>query len=215
MNGEITPLAVRFWGDYACFTRPELKVERVSYPAPTPSAVRGLLESIFWKPEMRWRVQEVRILRPIRTTSILRNEVNSKASMASARSPYLADVDHVQRQTLALRDVDYVVLAQIDVMPGVSEDPAKFRDQFRRRVERGECYRTPYLGCREFTADFAPAEGTERPIDHEEDLGLMLFDLRYEPGVERARPVFFPARIEAGVLAVPQHLYQEAPNGPR
>ena len=138
-----SPLEVRVWGDYACFTRPEMKVERVTYPIPTPSAMRGVLEAIFWKPEFTWRIQEIWVLRPIRYFSILRNEVNSQMSNRSARNwernggGYVASEDRAQRHTLALRDVDYLVRAQIEVKPHVQENPAKYRDQFRPASIKG------------------------------------------------------------------------------
>ena len=210
MRGPDPPLAVRVWGDLACFTRPEMKVERVSYPLMTPSAARGVLEAIFWKPEFTWRVEEVWVLKPIQYFSVLRNEVNSRASEKVAAAwpknggGYDASADRAQRHTLALRDVDYVVRAQVELKPGVMDDPAKFRDQFRRRVRDGRCFATPYLGCREFAASFEPADGGERPIDHSEDLGLILLDLDYaEDGSGRGAPRFFSARLERGVLRVP------------
>jgi len=210
MRGPDPPLAVRVWGDLACFTRPEMKVERVSYPLMTPSAARGVLEAIFWKPEFTWRVEEVWVLKPIQYFSVLRNEVNSRASENAAAAwaknggGYDASADRAQRHTLALRDVDYVVRAQVELKPGVMDDPAKFRDQFRRRVRDGRCFATPYLGCREFAASFEPADGGERPIDHSEDLGLILLDLDYaEDGSGRGAPRFFSARLERGVLRVP------------
>ena len=162
------------WGDYACFTRPEMKVERVTYPIPTPSAMRGVLEAIFWKPEFTWRIQEIWVLRPIRYFSILRNEVNSQMSNRSARNwernggGYVASEDRAQRHTLALRDVDYLVRAQIEVKPHVQENPAKYRDQFRRRVIRALFHR-PYLGCREFAA-LRSGDGDGQPIPVDDDL---------------------------------------------
>ena len=204
------PLAVRVWGDFACFTRPEMKVERVTYPVMTPSAARGVLESIFWKPEFKWRVEEIRVLKPIRYFSILRNEVNSRASERTANrwrrdgGGYHATEDRAQRHTLALRDVAYVVHAQVEVRPGIQDDPAKFRDQFRRRMQRGSCFATPYLGCREFAAAFAEPGGTEQPIAVTEDIGPMLLDLDYaDDGSGRGTPRFFNASLESGVLHVP------------
>lgn len=204
------PLMVRVWGEFACFTRPEMKVERVTYPVMTPSAARGVLEAIYWKPQFVWRVEEIWVLKPIRYFSILRNEVNSRASPRSALrwerdgGGYDASADRTQRHTLALRDVAYVIRAQIDVKPGVEADPAAFRDQFRRRVEEGRCFATPYLGCREFSAAFARPDGSERPIPHSEDLGPMLYDLAYAPDNSgRGEPHFFQARLENGILHVP------------
>lgn len=201
------PLAVRVWSDFACFTRPEMKVERVSYPCMTPSAARGVLEAILWKPEFTWRVREIAILKPIRYFSILRNEVKSKASVRSARagSILLADEDRTQRHTLALRDVDYIIRADVELAEHVrDEDTAKYRDQFRRRVARGQCYRQPYLGCREFSAYFTEPNGAQPwPID--EIVGPMLLDIEYaKDGSGRGTPVFFDAKITGGRLIVPE-----------
>jgi len=211
-----SPLEVRVWGDYACFTRPEMKVERVTYPVPTPSAMRGVLEAIFWKPEFTWRIQEIWVLRPIRYFSILRNEVNSQMSNRSARNwernggGYVASEDRAQRHTLALRDVDYLVRAQIEVKPHVQEDPAKYRDQFRRRVHQGRCFTRPYLGCREFAAHFGPANGDEQPIPVDDDLGLMLLDIDYAAEGDRNTPRLFSARLEHGILRVAHPSDEEA-----
>lgn len=217
MAQSLVPLTVRVWGDFACFTRPEMKVERVSYPVPTPSAVRGVLEAIFWKPEITWQVEEIWVLNPIEYFSILRNETKSRQSERAAASwersggGYDASADRAQRHTLALRDVAYVIRAQVAVKPGVNEDPAKYRDQFRRRVASGRCYSTPFLGCREFAAAFADPDGRERPIDRTEDLGPMLLDLDYaSDGSGRGMPRFFNAHLEHGVLRVPERPRGEA-----
>src|SRR5947207_14467904 len=145
---QYAPVEVCVWGKVACFTRPEMKVERVSYPVMTPSAARGILEAVFWKPEFRWRVQEIWVLKRIRYTSILRNEVNSRQSERSARSwqavggGYDAAADRAQRHTLGLRDVAYIIAAQIQLRTHADADPAKYRDQFRRRVRDGRCFAT-------------------------------------------------------------------------
>jgi CRISPR-associated protein Cas5d len=186
-----------------------MKVERVTYPVMTPSAARGMLESIFWKPEVSWQIEEIWVLNPIRYFSILRNEVKSKA-LASAREwassggGYFADEDRAQRHTLALRDVAYLVRAQLRLRPQTTADVAKYRDQFRRRVSEGGCFARPYFGCREFAADFAAPSGDERPIGGTADLGPMLFDLAYAAdGSGTAEPRFFDARLDHGVLRVP------------
>jgi CRISPR-associated protein Cas5d len=206
-------VSVRVKGDFACFTRPENKVERVTYPLPTPSAARGILEAIFWHPQFTWAVREIRVLKPVKTFSLLRNEVNNKMS-ADRREPYYADEDRSQRNAVCLRDVDYVILADAQVRPG-GEDHAKYRDQFRRRVGRGQCYHRPALGCREFAAEFEEWSGDEKPIDWNEDLGMMLWDMSYPTGAWSEEngwqphgkppfwPLFFSARIESGVLNVP------------
>lgn len=210
MAAVYPPLAVRVWGEYACFTRPEMKVERVTYPVMTPSAARGILEAIFWKPEFTWRVEEIWVLREIRYFSILRNEVNSRASERAAREwqrrggGYVATDDRAQRHTLALRDVAYLIRAQVEVKPGLVENPAKYRDQFRRRVRDGRCYAQPYLGCREFTAYFGEPDPDERPMPLTEELGPMLLDIEYATDASgRGTPRFFTARLEDGVLRVP------------
>jgi CRISPR-associated protein Cas5d len=210
MHTDHPPLAVKVWGDFACYTRPEMKVERVTYPVPTPSAARGILEAICWKPAFTWRVEEIWVLNPIRYVAFVRNEVNSRASERAAATwqrrggGYDASADRAQRHTLALRDVAFVIRAQIEVKPGVDEDPAKYRDQFRRRVQAGRCFAQPYLGCREFAAFFGPPDGTEVPIERSEDLGPMLLDLDYAPdGSGRGTPRFFQARLVRGVLPVP------------
>lgn len=222
------PLGVKVWGDLACFTRPEFGTERVTYEVMTPSAARGVLEAIFWKPEMEWRVREILVLNPIRRFSILRNEMNSVQTTSRARSgnPYYADEDRAQRHTLCLRDVAYVIRADIVLKPHANDHPAKYRDQFRRRVKRGQCFTQPYLGTREFSAFFGSPDGGEQPVDLTDDLGLMLFDLHYEPapdgGIQyvghggdgrevvkgNAHPRFFPARLEHGVLRVAPELYE-------
>ncbi len=209
-NGENqAALAVRVWGDFVCFTRPEMKVERVTYPVPTPSAARGVLEAIFWKPEFTWRVEEIWVLNAIRYFSILRNEVKSIATVDKVTQRlkgggYDASTDRAQRHTLALREVAYVIKAQVEVKPGVDADVAKYRDQFRRRVQNGRCFATPYLGCREFSAAFASLDGTEQPIDLTDDIGAMLYDLDYNPdGSGRGTPRFFGARVVDGIMRVP------------
>lgn len=194
-------LSVRVKGDFALFTRPENKVERVTYPVMTPSAARGILEAIFWHPQFTWAVREIHVLNPVKTFSILRNEVNSKMSL-DRRAPYFADEDRAQRNAVCLRDVDYVIYADVEVKPGVGDDQAKFRDQFRRRVDRGQCFHRPALGCREFATEFGPLDGAEKPIGWNEDLGLMLWDLEYT-AKPPFWPKFFPARVDQGVLQVP------------
>ena len=210
MVRDLPPLEVKLWGDYACFTRPEMKVERVSYPVMTPSAARGAIEAIFWKPEVTWRIQEIRVLKPISFASILRNEITDRQSDRSARlwmvdgGGYDASNHRAQRHTLALRDVAYVVRARLDLREGVPDNIAKYRDQFRRRLTRGQCFATPYLGCREFTACFSEPDADDEPIDRSEDLGPMLFDIDYAPDRSgRGAPRFFRASLDRGVLHVP------------
>ncbi len=226
------PLQVKVWGEFACFTRPEFGVERVTYEVMTPSAARGVLEAIFWKPEFHWLVREIGVLEPIRHFSILRNEMNSTQSDRSARSwaanggGYFADDDRAQRHTLCLRNVAYIIRADIELKPHAADHPAKYRDQFRRRVKRGQCFNQPYLGTREFSAFFGPPAGDEHAIEVSDDLGLMLFDVDFVPDAKgavsyaghgadgrkvvrgNAQPRFFQARLDNGVLRVPQEMYE-------
>lgn len=209
------PLQVKVWGDLACFTRPEMKVERVSYPVMTPSAARGVLEAIFWKPECAWRVREIEVLNPIRYMSLVRNEFTTKQSERTARKwatsghgGYDSTSDRAQRHTLALRDVAYIISADIVVRTTPEADAAKYRDQFRRRLQRGQCFARPYLGTRECAAYFAPPDGNEQPIPTSAMLGRMLFDLRFSREIDQpSQPVFFDAALRNGVLHVPTELY--------
>jgi len=204
-------LSLRARGPLACFTRPELKVERVSYPVMTPSAARGLLEAVLWKPGFRWHVDRIRVLSPIELTAFRRNEVNNKASAPSAAvvqdggpAPlYFADDDRAQRNTVALRDVDYVIEAHMTLTEraGPDDNMTKFVDMFQRRVRKGQCFHQPYLGCRELVAEVLPADNAPAPIAEDRDLGIMLWDVDYAPSGNR--PIFFNARLESGVLAVP------------
>jgi CRISPR-associated protein Cas5d len=211
-----SPLCVRVWGDFACWTRPEFHAERTSYAVPTPSGVRGILEAIFWKPEIAWEVRAIKVLRPIHYFSVLRNETNNKAVVATAQKwareggGYFAEEDRAQRHTLALRDVAYFIMADIVLKPHASVDVAAYRDQFRRRVESGKCHHRTYLGCREFAAFFGPADLAESPIRDTTDLGRMLFDIDYAAdGSGRGRPRFFDARLVEGVLHVDPRLYRK------
>ena len=224
-------LEVKVWGEFACFTRPEHKVERVSYDVMTPSAACGILEAINWKPEFRWRVHEIWVLRPIRHYSLVRNEVRTQISARAAQNwknsagSFQADKDRAQRYALVLRDVAYIIRADVELMPHATDPIAKYRDMFRRRVEKGQAHAQPYLGTREFSAYFGPREQHDKPIDLSDDLGRMLFDLDYRPkksgpvrfrehGADGGRwiegsasPKFFSAELRRGVLHVPQDLY--------
>jgi CRISPR-associated protein Cas5d len=197
------PLMVQVWGDGALFTRPELKVERVSYPVMTPSAAVGVLESIFWKPEFAWRVVAIEVLQPIRQFTQRRNETTDLASLvdaASGRRRVDTVAHRVQRNAVCLRDVAYRIHAHVQLRDRATKPEAAYRDQFRRRVTRGSCFSQPYLGTREFTAYFGDPD--DRPaIDHTEDLGIMLHSVDHS-----ATPVaftWFTARLDRGVLHVP------------
>ncbi|PKL77040.1 MAG: type I-C CRISPR-associated protein Cas5 [Candidatus Melainabacteria bacterium HGW-Melainabacteria-1] len=214
---NLSLLEVKVWGDFACFTRPDMKVERVSYSVMTPSAARGILEAIMWKPEIRWEVREIHILKEIRHFSILRNEINNKAVVSTAKAwangkdeHYFAEEDRAQRHTLALRDVAYLIKAELLLKPHATDDIAKYREMFRRRVSKGQSFHQPCLGCREFPAWFGPVAETDQALGFSTDLGRMLFDLKYESGKSgRGQPRFFQGRIENGVLRIPAELYRE------
>lgn len=205
-------LAVRVRGPLACFTRPEMKVERVSYPVMTPSAARGVVEAILWKPAILWHIERIQVLAPIRWIAFRRNEVSSKAPVPSqalvesgGAPPHLISDDYrAQRNTVALRDVDYLIEASFELTERAGDDDnvPKFVDMFRRRVEKGQCFHRPYLGCREFAAEILPPEDAPEPIPEDDDLGIMLWDVDYAPSGNRA--VFFAARLDAGVLDVPR-----------
>ncbi len=209
-------VCLRVWGDYACFTRPEMKVERVSYDVMTPSAARGVLEAILWKPQMVWRVTRIDVLKPIRWISVRRNEVEHVIPMSSVKTAMnrgkgalglYADEDRQQRAAMLLRDVDYLIHARFELTEKAdTEDTvAKYAAMFRRRAANGQCFNQPYLGCREFSAAFAAIDLKEplpQPITESRDLGWMLYDLGYQ-GSEPA-PGFFRAKLENGTVKIPE-----------
>ncbi len=208
---QANTVRLKISGDFACFTRPEAKVERVSYPLPTPSAARNILDAICWKPEMRWVVTGITLLKPIKYGSIRRNEVQSKVSPGTVKR-WMADpsqyqplaagagagTDGTPRNTLLLRDVAYVVEAYPLVFNASGDNtPQKYSAMLMRRAEKGQCHQQPSLGCREFAARFEPANG-DPPHPVTEDLGRMLYDIVFRP--EGNRPIFFSARLENGVM---------------
>ncbi|MBI2817803.1 MAG: type I-C CRISPR-associated protein Cas5 [Acidobacteria bacterium] len=204
-------MRLRARGLLACFTRPELKVERVSYPVMTPSAARGIIEAVLWKPAIAWHVERIHVLKEIKFTAFRRNEVNSKASLPTATTVqnggpvrfYFADEDRAQRNTVALSDVDYLIESHFTMTraAGSDDNMNKFVDMFNRRVEKGQHFHQPYLGCREFVAEVLSPEGSPPPIRESRDLGLMLWDIRFSE--DGNSPVFFPATLDKGVLEVP------------
>ena len=207
-------ITIRVRGPYALFTRPEMKVERVSYEVITPSAARGILEAILWKPAIKWVVQRIHVLAPIRWTSLKRNEVTQKISRQNVERAmrgdmtlpiFCADQHRAQRHTLALRDVDYVIEAgfRMSDRAGAEDNPAKFREIFERRIEKGQHFRMPYLGCREFPATVEPQVQAFAAIDESRDLGWMLHDIEFREE-EAPLPHFFQARLKAGVIEVPE-----------
>lgn len=206
------------WGERACFTRPEMKVERVSYDVITPSAARGILDAIHWKPSIRWSIDHIHVLKPIRFESIRRNEVGGKLSPASVTKAMKAgstaglanyvDEDRQQRAATILRDVAYVIEAHFDLTPKAGPDDSigKHLDIFNRRARKGQCFQMPCMGVREFPANFQLLEDDEAlPKKHESlqperDLGWMLHDIDFDRGMA---PRFFRAQMVDGVIKVP------------
>ena len=206
-------IQVEVWGPYALFTRPELKVERVSYDVMTPSAARGLIESISWHPGLNWVIDRIHVLNPIAFTNIRRNEVKDKILASNVRS-VMSGTDKPlaiytsesiqQRASMVLTDVHYVIDAHFTMSDKAnpSDNEGKFIDIARRRMARGQCYHQPCFGCREFPASFRAWEGGPIPAIHEtRDLGLMLYDMDYS-NPRDIQPMFFRARLENGVLEV-------------
>ncbi|MFA5878937.1 MAG: type I-C CRISPR-associated protein Cas5c [Candidatus Margulisiibacteriota bacterium] len=225
------------WGDYACFTRPEMKVERVSYDVITPSAARAIFEAIFWKPAIHWTVTKIEILEPIKWISVRRNEIGA---VMSERSPHLFIEDHrQQRAGLFLRNVRYRLYAELEFIPfskrgtiknpipeyliapeeqsmiteyretertGKDENPGKYNAMFERRASKGQCFTQPYLGCREFSANFRfvlnPKQEINPPINETRDLGFMLYDMDFTDEKD-IKAMFFRAQMTNGVIIVP------------
>ena len=199
------------WGDYACFTRPELKVERFSYLVMTPSAARGILEAIFWHGGLRWIVDRIHVLSEIQFENIRRNERKSKilctqvASRAQKVTLYqVREGDMQQRASTVLRQPHYVISAHFEMTEkaNLSDNPGKFREMFCRRAKKGQCYHTPYFGCREFPARFRLYEEEEVRTAHigeTKDLGFMLYDMDYSDP-RKPQPMFFRAQLVDGVL---------------
>lgn len=203
-------IKMEVWGEYACFTRPEMKVERVSYDVPTPSAARGMAESVYYHPGLKWHVDKIYVCKPIRFTNILRNEVASKISVRNVlteangkkRSYIDRNADIQQRATTMLRNVHYVIEAHFEMTDKAnpSDNPGKFQDIVKRRLRSGQAYMQPYLGCRECTAHFRLWEGGDIPtIDETRDLGYMLYDMEYSDP-ENIQPMFFRAQMVHGVI---------------
>jgi len=203
------------WGDLACFTRPEMKVERVSYDVITPSAARAIVEAIYWKPEIRWVIDRLHVLNPISFTSIRRNEVGAKISANTAATAMRTghgnlgmyiEVERQQRAALVLRDVAYVIEAHFEIIAGEPNE-AKHVDTFNRRARAGQCFTRPYLGCREFAADFeliendAEMPATDPILAGARDLGWMLHDIDFKND-RQAR--FFHATMTDGIIGAPR-----------
>ena len=209
-------MAIRLevWGEYGLFSRPELKVERVSYDVITPSAARGIMESIFWHPGLRYVIDKIYVLSNIQYANIRRNEVKSKIlsskvknAMQSGRIDDLyinTKEDIVQRAALVLKNPHYVIESHFDMTDkaNASDNPGKFQDIIKRRISKGQCFHTPYFGCREFPVKYRLYDFDVVPTVYDEevkDLGLMLYDFDYRNPNE-ITPMFFRAKLEKGVL---------------
>ena len=203
-------------GDFACFTRPEMKVERVSYDVITPSAARSVFEAILWKPAIRWEVRRIEVLKPIKWVSVRRNEVKSKISVSNVKEAMngtrqelamLIEDERTQRASLLLRDVAYRLHADlVPVGDDARANPAKYREMFQRRAEKGQCVNQPYLGCREFAARFrlVTDPASEAPaLNETRDLGWMLYDMDFA-AVDDRKPRFFRADLQNGVIDLTQ-----------
>jgi CRISPR-associated protein Cas5d len=206
------------WGPMACFTRPELKVERVSYDVITPSAARAIFEAIFWKPAIHWQVTKIEVLNPIKWTSVRRNEVGAVAS----KNPIFIEEKRQQKNTLLLKDVRYRIWAKLVFIPKRKraaesdlfdneehnyENPAKYNAMFERRASKGQCFTQPYLGTRECSASFRlmnpETDVLDAPITESRDLGIMLYDMDFEGNLKNPPAMFYRARMENGVIIVP------------
>ncbi|UCD29388.1 MAG: type I-C CRISPR-associated protein Cas5 [Planctomycetota bacterium] len=214
-------IKLKVWGDFACFTRPEMKVERVSYDVMTPSAARGILEGIYWKPAIRWVIDRIHVLNPIRFMNIRRNEVASKiplkkvkAAMKNGRTPLEIFVDDVkqrqQRAAMILRNVSYVIEAHFEYTSKEDNNDGKHLDEFNRRARKGKCFNQPYLGCREFPAHFRLLEADEplpaSRLRGTQNLGYMLCDIDFQKDTHDAvvnmQPYFFPAVMKDGIITL-------------
>lgn len=211
------------WGPMACFTRPELKVERVSYDVITPSAARAIFEAIFWKPAIHWQVTKIEVLNEIKWTTIRRNEVGAVAS----KNPIFIEDKRQQKNTLLLQDVRYRLWAKLEFIPQwkrnesknpridseeaellrKDENPGKYNAMFERRARKGQCFNQPYLGTREFSASFRLVdpenESLVDPISETRDLGIMLYDMDFEGNPEKPEAMFYRAKMEHGIIIVP------------
>ena len=206
------------WGPSACFTRPELKVERVSYDVITPSAARAIFEAIFWKPAIHWQVTKIEVLNPIKWTSVRRNEVGAVAS----KNPIFIEEKRQQKNTLLLKDARYRIWAKLEFIPKrkrtaqsdlfdkeehTDENPAKYNAMFERRASKGQCFTQPYLGTRECSASFRlvnpETDALDSPIAENRDLGIMLYDMDFEGNLKNPPAMFYRARMENGVIIVP------------
>ena len=202
---------IECWGPYACFTRPEMKAERVSYDVMTPSAARGLVEAIYWHPGLRYVIDEIDVLNPIKFTNIRRNELMHKLSASSVKANakkgkpimIVTRQDIMQRASTVLKDVRYCITLHFEMTDkaAAGDNPGKFREMLTRRARKGQCYHQPYCGTREFAACYRLAEDEEVliPYPYTQSLGYMLYDMDYS-NPEQITPMFFKAELKDGIL---------------
>lgn len=209
---------LEIWGDYACFTRPELKVERVSYDVITPSAARNFFQAIFWKPAIEWQITRIEVINPIRWISIRRNEVGAVGAGNANARPIIATEKRQQKNTLMLRDVRYRIYAKMVYIPpqkrkneksrkaGPDENPKKYQEMFERRAGNGQFFTSPYLGTRECSAFFRLLDDREKGgndlLRETRDFGLMLYDMDFS-NPDNIRPMFYFAKMNDGIIDVP------------
>jgi len=199
-------IKLRIWGDYALFTRPEMKAERVSYDVITPSAARGILEAIYWKPAIRWIIDRIHVLKPIKFENIRRNELANRASINKKDMEgktlvcrFIED-DRQQRASLVLRNVEYVIEAHFELTDTDDQNEGKHIEIFKRRAQKGQCFHRPYFGCREFPVNFEWCEtipSSEFANQDEQNLGYMLHDIDF---ADKMTPHFFRALMRNGVI---------------
>lgn len=211
-------IIIETWGDFACFSPPYAKVERMTYPFPTPSAARGILSAIYSKPvEFYWQVKRIEVLKPIKYISFKRNEVKCTVSTKDLK-PISTDDERTQRQTVALQDVRYRIVAEIKPRDSFKGSEAQLYEQALRRIRAGKCFYQPSLGCREFTAYFEESDGILPPISESLDLGLMVydvFDLNDYSVSKKTKPylTLFHAKMENGVIEIPPYESSEVIRG--
>ncbi|SHK59895.1 type I-C CRISPR-associated protein Cas5c [Fibrobacter sp. UWEL] len=229
MEHFMKEFCLEVWGDYACFTRPEMKVERVSYDVITPSAARAIFSCIFWKPAILWHITKIEVLNPIEWVSVRRNELGAVASPKTKE--LFIEENRQQRAGLFLKNVRYRIYAKQEFIPQnkrpqtralpenlvdkdeiellrKDENPGKYNAMFERRAKKGQCFNQPYFGCREFSCHFRLIENIDEEIKNKpsinetRDLGFMLYDMDYS-NEKDIKPTFFRAKIENGVINVP------------
>ncbi|MFA5032888.1 MAG: type I-C CRISPR-associated protein Cas5c [bacterium] len=210
-------IKLKVWGNYACFTRPEMKAERVSYDVITPSSARGILEAIYWKPSIRWAIDKIHVFNPIKFDNIRRNELGTegesgtkisinkiKKAMSDKVSPVEIFIEDVrqQRASMILKNVCYIIEAHFEIVGNEDNNPAKHKEMFDRRAEKGQCFHSPYFGCREFPVNFELVEGEipKSELTGKIDLGWMLHDIDFKNNMEAK---FFKVRMVDGVITVP------------